>query len=424
MTENKMDQAHFYAWLRALQWYLLLLSIFSKLKSSIQKYRTIVSDFVLICHRITKIILGIFFLFACFRLSAEKIVVEYFFQPGCEECECVNAFVLPKLKEKFSGQYKLLHYDIGQLENYRLLLRLQEKLNITSNDSVCMILNRTTYLGGLKDIESKLHSELSQALLIGHKSVGIIDEKQALEARIKKMTIGGIMLAGLIDGINPCVFSTLVFFLSLLSLMRHSKQKIFLVGCVYCFACFIAYVGIGLGIFRFILLFSGYHIIRNIVEYLLCAVLMFLAFYSFRDAWMFKHTQNPKMVVLQLPHKIKQQIHNIMRSGLKYRYLLPGVFVIGVFVTILESVCSGQVYLPTLVLLAREGSETGLWISLLLLYNVMFIMPLIVLFVLATKGVSMFNFIELSKRNVILGKCLMGVLFVAMALLLLFLNIR
>ena len=232
------------------------------------------------------------------------------------------------------------------------------------------------------------------------------------------------MLAGLNDGINPCVFSTLVFFLSLLSLMRHSKQKIFLVGCVYCFACFIAYVGIGLGIFRFILLFSGYHIIRNIVEYLLCAVLMLLAFYSFRDAWMFKHTQNPKMVVLQLPHKIKQQIHNIMRSGLKYRYLLPGVFVIGVFVTILESVCSGQVYLPTLVLLAREGSETGLWISLLLLYNVMFIMPLIVLFVLATKGVSMFNFIELSKRNVILGKCLMGVLFVAMALLLLFLNIR
>ena len=80
MTENKMDQAHFYAWLRALQWHLLLLSIFSKLKSSIQKYRTIVSDFVLICHRITKIILGIFFLFACFRLSAEKIVVEYFFR--------------------------------------------------------------------------------------------------------------------------------------------------------------------------------------------------------------------------------------------------------------------------------------------------------------------------------------------------------
>ena len=85
------------------------------------------------------------------------------------------------------------------------------------------------------------------------------------------------------------------------------------------------------------------------IEIVLIALLLLFALLSFRDAWRFRRSGKSSSVTLQLPEKVKNRIHAVMWSGLKFRYLLPGAFTVGVLVTVLESVCTGQVYLPTLV---------------------------------------------------------------------------
>ena len=44
-----------------------------------------------------------------------------------------------------------------------------------------------------------------------------------------------------------------------------------------------------------------------------------------------------------------------MRKGLALRFIVQAFFLVGVAVTVLESICTGQVYLPTLALLAEHG---------------------------------------------------------------------
>lgn len=160
--------------------------------------------------------------------------------------------------------------------------------------------------------------------------------------------------------------------------------------------------------FRFIKLLSGFNYVQYCIEYVLIFLLVLFAFLSFRDAWRFKRSGRSDQVTLQLPIKIKKQIHTVMERGLKYRFLLPGAFLIGMMVTVFESVCTGQVYVPTLVLMSKEFGIGSRWFFFLLLYNFMFILPLLLLFGAAWKGTTTSIFIKWSKTNVVGGKIALG----------------
>jgi hypothetical protein len=83
-------------------------------------------------------------------------------------------------------------------------------------------------------------------------------------------------------------------------------------------------------------------------------------------------------------------------------------------------VCTGQVYVPTLVLVAKAGgSGAGTAWKYLLLYNGMFMMPRVAVFILTYFGLTTQTLIEWSKKNVVITKILMGLLFLVMSTLIL-----
>lgn len=360
-----------------------------------------------------RMIQTLFFLSFAFALHAEQIKVEFFAQAGCEECRKIEAFVLPRLELECAGKYELIRYDIAEPESYLKLVAYQEKFHDKSNASSNVVLDGRILLTGYPQIDAEL-MKLVQNMPRAPASE-ISPDEAALEARAASFTISAVAAAGLIDGINPCVFATLVFFMSLLAVSRISGRKLLLVGSVYCLACFLTYFSLGFGLFRFLQLFSGYLVLRLILEYGMLALLLLFAFLSFRDAWKFKRSGDSRLITLQLPERVKKIIHTVMRRGLKYRYLIPGAFVTGLLVTVLESVCTGQVYIPTLVLMTREYGAGSRWFGLLLLYNLMFIVPLLILFFAAWRGVSTSRFLAWSKANVVYSKISLGLFFLALA---------
>ena len=90
----------------------------------------------------------------------------------------------------------------------------------------------------------------------------------------------------------------------------------------------------------------------------------------------------------------------------------------GFLVTLLDSLCTGQVYVPVLALISREP---GTWRSLFLLalYNLAFIAPLIAVFMLAAKGADAAQMSRWSKRNVFPSKLALGVVFALLGFLVL-----
>jgi hypothetical protein len=355
-------------------------------------------------------------------------VIEYFYQIGCSECRRLDAFIIPQIKEDFSGRVRIERYDTALMESFLRFAFYRDRLNIPGNEAVCMIVNGKHAFNGYKNIEAGLLKQIGDSLRTNEKPEIFVNtetsqgKKEMLKKYAGNFTIAAIIAAGLLDGINPCVFSTLVFFISLLSVSKISGRKLILVGVFYCVSCFFTYLLLGLGILEFLKFFHGNSLFRNILNWAMFGILIIFAVFSFRDAWFFRKTGAASSVLLQVPDLFKKGIHEIMRRGLAYRFLIPGTLFIGFVVTIIESVCTGQVYVPTLALLVKTGGGGSAgWLFYLVLYNLMFILPLLAIFAVSYCGATTNILLRWTKHDVVIGKTAMGVFFLVLGILILLL---
>lgn len=369
-------------------------------------------------------------LFSCLAAFAEqggKVQLELFHQAGCKECELVKSLVLPGLEERFGGEFELRLLETGEKANFLRLLEYQEKLKIEANEPVALIVDGQRALCGYKEIAEKAQGFLADALAERAAASPAKGgnapppDEGLLKRRAGRMTVAAVALAGLLDGLNPCAFSTLVFLLSVLAAAKVRDGRLLAVGLSYCLASFLCYTLLGLGVFKLLKAMNSFQLFQSAFNWAMAALLLLLALLSFRDAWLYRKTGEGGKLLLRLPTALKTLVNAILKRGLSYRWLVPGAFLAGLAVTLLESVCTGQVYLPTLALLAKEAEEPWRWLSLLLLYNALFALPLLTLFALVYSGARTPQLLAWSRRNVAPSKILLGLLFLALAALILWL---
>lgn len=262
-----------------------------------------------------------------------------------------------------------------------------------------------------------------QALLLPVEEAGSLPEVD-LTAYFKSFKFLFILGAGLIDGINPCAFTVLVFFVSFLALQGYKRKELVIVGSAFIAALFVTYILIGLGLFASLYHLKGFWLVSRTVNFSLGVLSIILAILALYDFLRFKETRSTAGLVLQLPESIKNRIHYIV--GLHYRIdknipdklrkknipkLIISAFVSGFLITILEAVCTGQTYLPTLgFILATSTFKLQAFIYILL-YNFMFILPLVAILIFALLGTSSAQFSGFLKRNMLLVKLAMALLF-------------
>ena len=68
--------------------------------------------------------------------------------------------------------------------------------------------------------------------------------------------------------------------------------------------------------------------------------------------------------------------------------VVPVAFVTGLVISIIELACTGQVYLPTIVFVMGMPELRVRAFLYLLLYNLLFVLPLVIVLVLAFLGTS------------------------------------
>jgi len=357
------------------------------------------------------------------NFTIPPVVIDYFYEPGCPECGQVSDEILPELQAQYEGFYILNRHDVGILTNTIKLIAYQEHFNVTKNSSVSMFVDYTLPLGGIKTIKEKLLPSLDELVaerlapgwtppppIKWDKSHGIDKARE----RASAFTLSAVLIGGLIDGINPCAISTLVFFMSMLFVSKIGKHGQLLMGISFCIASFVTYTAIGFGLLRCLHMLELFPTVRTAFETGMAIILLLLAFFSFKDAIRYKRSHDPHQVSIQLPDRIKRLIHTLMRKGLKSHHLILAGFFVGAAVTMLETVCTGQVYVPTMTAVLKEEGDLRIW-TLLLLYNTMFITPLVTALILTRYGLTTQTMLKWSKRNVPFSKTLLGVFFLAIA---------
>lgn len=183
--------------------------------------------------------------------------------------------------------------------------------------------------------------------------------------------LSAVLLTGLIDGINPCAMAILLFFITFLFSIRKNTTAIVKMGIVYILAVYTVYFLVGLGLLRASNVVQGHWLGQAGAGLLMLFGLVNLLNGLF-----------PKFPVrLELPE--------IGKEGLKqwiYRATLPATLVLGSLMGLESFPCSGGPYVAILGLLA---SQADFWqgLAYLALYNLMFVLPLILILVFSLNPV-------------------------------------
>jgi hypothetical protein len=243
------------------------------------------------------------------------------------------------------------------------------------------------------------------------------DLKENLQKRIDAyFAFWSITGAGLADGINPCAIATMIFLISFLTLQKRRKGEILLVGLSFTASVFVTYTLLGVGAFHGITALKKYHFVSEIIKWASVSLAAFVAVFSFVDAIKYAITKNTANMTLQLPNSVKKSIHKVISKNIRGTSLIIGTIITGFLVTLLEAVCTGQVYLPTIILMTRvEGFEAMGWLWLLY-YNFLFVLPLLIVMIAAYFGLTWERLANLTQKHLTLMKVLLGCVMAGMAI--------
>ncbi len=233
-----------------------------------------------------------------------------------------------------------------------------------------------------------------------------------------RWTLPTVVLAGIVDGFNPCSFAIMISLAGILAIGGRKRRARIIGGLAFCVGTFVTYMLMGLGLMQALKALEGLRVVHDVVMVSLALALFVLSFLSFRDALKFKKVPVFSVVTLKLPEGVKVLIRKIAMESWRGPAVALAGFGCAFLVTLLDALCTGQVYVPVLALISREP---GAWRSfaLLALYNLAFIAPLVAVFVLASKTTDAFQMAKWSSRNVIPAKIALGVVFAILGVLVL-----
>jgi cytochrome c biogenesis protein CcdA len=253
------------------------------------------------------------------------------------------------------------------------------------------------------------HQHLLDAWASAEKSGG--KEPTDLFKTFSVLTVIG---AGLLDGVNPCAFATLIFFISYLIMRSKSKRDILFVGLAFAAGVFIAYLAAGMGLYQVVSRASWFFALSKWFYLIIGVFAAVIAILSVRDAWRARHGDLGDMT-LQLPERNKGIIHRLIRDQARTGFVATSAFLVAFPVSLFEFMCTGQTYLPTIVLIVSQDALRARAALLLVVYNLLFILPLVLITGIAYLGVTSEHLVAWLKKNATPVKAATAVLFVALA---------
>ncbi len=334
------------------------------------------------------------------QLPAAPLRVVAFYSPTCIGCKDLEK-ALASTAERWGGRIRIERHKLKDIDDFKDLFDYEDLYEAEEDDSTKVFVGEQ-YMVGTGAIVGRLNDVIARELEKGSVTLapptpetqetaesGAPDSVPAkIKERFKGFKVGAVGLAGLVDGVNPCAFTTIVFLLSMLAYLGKSRRQLAVVGVGFTAAVFVTYFLLGLGALHAIKSFSVGSGIARAITYVVAAMALGLSVWSLIDFIRYKLTGDVKKATLGLPKSIRAKVNKVIREGLKTRGLLVGSVSIGFLVALLESLCTGQVYLPTLVFVLREPSLRTAAIGYLLFYNAMFILPLAVILVVSYLGVG------------------------------------
>jgi cytochrome c biogenesis protein CcdA/glutaredoxin len=351
--------------------------------------------------------------------AQKPIYLAYFEKAGCQEC-ARTTYDLELVKEQYP-QLIVESFHMEDEESTLLNECLSDKNGVPEEKrlSTPMIFVGEDVLIGEEATLKNLLAVVGKYDPTGAERIwGDCDTTQSEQRIIERFQSFGLLTvlgAGLIDGLNPCAFATLVFFISYLAFTGRRGRDILLVGLAFALGVFVTYLLVGVGLLKIVQSLGFFTTLGRWVYLLTALLCVILAILTFRDFFKARKGQVSEMA-LKLPLSLRRRINKVIRENAQTRAFVAMAFVTGFAVSLIELACTGQVYVPTIVYVMSQPELAAQAFFYLVLYCLMFILPLIVVFALSYLGTTSEQLAQFVNRHTSTIKLITGLVFVGLAL--------
>ncbi len=326
------------------------------------------------------------------------------------------------VEKRFGAKLRVVRHDLSAgKQAFRDFVDRLDRAGVNETPKLSVFIDNQC-LSGADAIARDLDAELVKRL--GEPGAGLAPTAAAapqpatptVVARpVKRTSLWLVSLAGLADGVNPCAFATVILFVSMLSSVGRQRRDILGVGLCFIVAVFLTYFAIGLAFFEAMNLLKHVAWLHAAITWGALGLAVLAGVLSLVDAWRAWRTGGKGEMLLVLPEKLKNSIRKRLRATAHSSTLFAGAFVSGVVISFLESACTGQVYFPLIAGLVNNEDTRLRGLLLLGWYNLLFVIPLLAVFIAAFVGISSERVASLARGRVWMTKLALAAVFFALA---------
>ena len=334
--------------------------------------------------------------FGSVSVEAEEstVCIVYFMGVGCPTCAKTSPLVLTELPREYGEDYVVVEYEINQHPENALVLSEYDAMYGCGLSIPLVIFGADDFLGGEFPILTNLKSKIDEYISLGGNELPLPDgssiayEDMNIEnlpgspriwggsehGPLEAPTVLAVMAAAAVDAINPCAFAVLVILLSGVT-ASGGRRKALMAGLAFTTAIFVSYILMGLGIFSISMLPGiAYYFYKAVAILALIVGILNIKDYFWEGAM---------GVLSSVPESWRPKIQKLLDDVTS----VPGALVSGLAVSMFLLPCTSGPYVIVLALLAYETTRI-LAAMLLLLYNLIFVLPMILIVIAVYFGLT------------------------------------
>lgn len=323
----------------------------------------------------------------------QEKTIYFFYGQGCPHCVQVeNFFDENKLWEKYPIEKKEIYFE---RKNAVLFNQIMEKRGVPQDKrGVPTVVIGDKVLTGDSLITTNFETAADKYLSNTEKK-----EQKNSDVQPSKLTALAVITASLVDAVNPCAFAVLIILMTTI-LLNDKKKRTLKAGFAFSAAIFISYLLMGLGVYS-ALSWGG---ISRVFYTIIGWAAIILGLFNLKDFFWYG-----KGFLMEVPLSWRPKLKKVLKSVTSPL----GAFLIGFVVSLILLPCTSGPYLVILGMLAQKETLTRALIYLIL-YNLIFVSPMVIISVLVSKGYNpknaeMIRQKHLKNLHLIAGILMLGV---------------
>ena len=330
-------------------------------------------------------------------VAAQNNQPTLFYGEGCLHCAKVEEYLKEYNLEEAIVKKEIYHNSQNAQEFNKICE--QERIDLMNRGVPFLYTDDDECLVGDRQIISYFENKTGESAK---------DHKETTKQEANNLTVLILIGAALVDAINPCAFAVLLILMATV-LTSGNKKRALLSGIAFSASIYISYFLMGLGLYSVI---AGVKTAQVFIK-IIAILAIILGLFNLKDFFWYG-----KGFLMEVPLKWRPKLKKIINSIVSP----TGAFLIGFLISLFLLPCTSGPYIVIIGMLGHKVTYIkAIW--LLLLYNLIFILPMIIITLLAYLGMDIKKAEEKRSKNLKILHLIAGLIMLGMGIYLLIGNI-